>query len=1154
MKISPIKRTSALLAAMAIVLSYTVFPDTVIRSVYASGSQSSSASADTFKTSAPTVASHPQDVTAKPDEAVTFTVSANGAGRLKYQWYYKKAEASDWTVWNGRTTASITPTSNSSWNMMQVRCLVTDDNGSVYSNPATITIDQPLTILTQPKNITVKADTPVTLSVKAQGKGALQYQWYYKKAGASDWVVWKGRTTASVTPSSNSSWNMMKVKCNVTDDNGNVFSNAATIKIDQPLTILTQPDDVTAKAGQTVTFSVKAQGKGALKYQWYYKKAGASDWTLWNGRTTASITPTANSSWNMMKVKCNVTDDNGNVFSGASTVKIDQPLTVLTQPDDVTTKVGQAVTFSVKAQGKGALKYQWYYKKAGASDWTIWNGRTAASISPVSNSSWHLMQVRCMVSDDSRSVFSDAAIITLDLPLSVLTQPNNVTVKPGESVKFSVKAQGNGTLSYQWYYKKADADDWAIWNGRTTASITPTSNSSWNMMQVRCMVSNGADSIYSDAATITIDQPLVILTQPDNITEKPGTNVVCSVKAQGKGTLKYQWYYKEASAENWTVWEDHTTANITFEIDSTWNMKQVRCMVTDDAGSIYSDTATVKIDQPLVILTQPEDVTVKVGSQVKMTVKAQGKGALKYQWHVKKADADSWTIWYGCTSPSISLTSIPNWNMMQMRCLVTDDSGSIFSKTVVVTISQPLKIISVSQPKYIFPDYDESVIIDVKAQGTGVLKYQWYYKNIDATSWTLWSPKKTASASLYIGPTWNKKQVQCVITDAAGNTAKTDPVIVITPAKIFITKQPQKTSAESGKTAKLSVSVQGQNTLSYQWYYKKAGKTNWTTWTGKNTSTISATVDHTWNGAQVYCKITDNKNNSVNSNPAQVTINKQSDKRYFSRTITVKKNSTKIYSGIGTGTSVVGTVSANSTFTVTEWDSDSSDTTWYSFNYNGKKVWIPRTSVNSSISYTSIPDRKYNEGGMPVIYLSPSRQGANLYAVGNTTEQEQMYRVANTLKTILEDEYYCSVYIPPASMKLGLNNRAYDAFTRNSDVYLAIHSNSISNGIKMHGATGFYFPACNQSYQLAQNIVNEMGKIEFQKSIVKNKLVNGMTAYENTGYGEVRDPSYYGIISVLAEVEYHHYEAPARWIINNNDKIARALANSLADTLEMQKK
>ena len=190
-----------------------------------------------------------------------------------------------------------------------------------------------------------------------------------------------------------------------------------------------------------------------------------------------------------------------------------------------------------------------------------------------------------MVSDDSRSVFSDAAIITLDLPLSVLTQPNNVTVKPGESVKFSVKAQGNGTLSYQWYYKKADADDWAIWNGRTTASITPTSNSSWNMMQVRCMVSNGADSIYSDAATITIDQPLVILTQPDNITEKPGTNVVCSVKAQGKGTLKYQWYYKEASAENWTVWEDHTTANITFEIDSTWNMKQVRCMVTDDAGS-----------------------------------------------------------------------------------------------------------------------------------------------------------------------------------------------------------------------------------------------------------------------------------------------------------------------------------------------------------------------------------------------------------------------------------------------------------------------------------------------------------------------------------------------------------------------------------------
>ena len=63
-----------------------------------------------------------------------------------------------------------------------------------------------------------------------------------------------------------------------------------------------------------------------------------------------------------------------------------------------------------------------------------------------------------------------------------------------------------------------------------------------------------------------------------------------------------------------------------------------------------------------------------------------------------------------------------------------------------------------------------------------------------------------------------------------------------------------------------------------------------------------------------------------------------------------------------------------------------------------------------------------------------------------------------------------------------------------------------------------------------------------------------MTAFDNIGYGEVRDPSYFGMISLLAEVEYHDNADSARWIINNPNKIARALANALEKTLDMQKK
>lgn len=735
---------------------------------------------------------------------------------------------------------------------------------------------------------------------------------------------------------------------------------------------------------------------------------------------------------------------------------------------------------------------------------------------------------------------------------TVTAHPQNLTAKPGDIITFTVSASGTGTLKYQWYYKKLGASDWSEWKNHTSASTEAMTNSTWNMIKIRCKITDDNGSVYSDAATVVIDQPLTILTQPKDVTVKVDQPTKFSVSAQGKGAIAYQWYYKKAGASDWSVWKGRTSAKITSTSNSTWNMMQVRCRITDDAGSIDSDAATITVDQPLSILTQPKDVTTKTEQKVKFSVKAQGKGTLKYQWYYQKEGSTSWSIWNRLTAASVVSVSNPTWNLMKVRCKVTDDSGSIYSDAAVVTIDQPLTIIT--QPKDIVTKVGNVIKLSVKAQGTGALTYQWYHKKNGASGWTLWDNHTTATTKALVNSTWDGIQLYCVISDAAGHTVKSDPAIVITSENLKIIEQPEEVLLESGDTASFSVRAYGAGTLSYQWYYKKAGKSDWIEWSGKTTPEISAVADCTWHGMQVYCKVTDSKNKTVNSNTTYAMITKQGDKRYFSRTITVKKNSTKIYTGVGTGTQVITTVPAKRTFTVLEWDNDSNDTTWYSFNYNGRIAWIPRTSVSSTINYTGIPDRKFKDGGIPVIYLSPSRQTANLYAVGNTTEQQQMYRVANVLKKILEEEYYCTVYIPSTGLKLGLKNRAYDAYIRDADVYLAIHSNSLSNGVKMHGATGFYFPACNQSLVLAQNIVNEMGKIEFQKSSVKNKLVNGMTAFDNTGYGEVRDPSYYGMIGVLAEVEYHHYDTPARWIINNTDRIARALANSLEKTLEMQKK
>ena len=271
-----------------------------------------------------------------------------------------------------------------------------------------------------------------------------------------------------------------------------------------PLSITSHPADVTAKAGDSVSFSVKAEGEG-LTYQWYYKKAGQTAWNKWGTRTTATTTATANDTWNGMQVYCKVTDKDGKTSdSNPATITIQRELKITTQPTNKTVKLGDSVTLSLKAEGNG-LTYQWYFKKAGQTSFSKWNNRTHASETVTPNATWDGIQLYCVVKDSSgKSVQSNTVKITVTQDLKITTQPTDKTINLGDSVTLSLKAQGSG-LSYQWYFKKAGQTSFSKWNGRTHASETVTPNATWNGIQLYCVVTDSAgNSVKSGTAKITI--------------------------------------------------------------------------------------------------------------------------------------------------------------------------------------------------------------------------------------------------------------------------------------------------------------------------------------------------------------------------------------------------------------------------------------------------------------------------------------------------------------------------------------------------------------------------------------------------------------------------------------------------------------------------
>ncbi|MBQ1375473.1 MAG: hypothetical protein IIY69_04255, partial [Clostridia bacterium] len=86
------------------------------------------------------------------------------------------------------------------------------------------------------------------------------------------------------------------------------------------------------------------------------------------------------------------------------------------------------------------------------------------------------------------------------------------------------------------------------------------------------------------AVTVTFDDNIEILQQPENQTVALGYSITLSVKAQGTG-LSYQWYYKKEGQTDFRPWPNRIRATETVTPNISWNGIQLYCVVTDKRGN-----------------------------------------------------------------------------------------------------------------------------------------------------------------------------------------------------------------------------------------------------------------------------------------------------------------------------------------------------------------------------------------------------------------------------------------------------------------------------------------------------------------------------------------------------------------------------------------
>lgn len=456
---------------------------------------------------------------------------------------------------------------------------------------ATLHLPKAVQIATQPKDGGAPIGQKVKITVKASGSG-LTYTWYHKNADATDYKK-SSVTGATYSVTVSDAVHGRYVYCVVTDK----FGNTAKTKVVRvyrcnPIKITAQPVNVAVGSGKTAKVTVKATGDG-LKYTWYYAKKGSSTFTK-TTVTTASYSVKMSSSVSGRKVYCVVTDKYGNsVKSNVVTLYKGTPAKITTQPKSTTVVSGKTGKLTLKASGS-SLTYTWYVKYKGASSF-VKVGKNSKTYSFKMASKFSGAQAYCVVKDKYGVTVKSSVVTIKQAPKpAITTQPKSVLQVSGKTVKFTVKASGEG-LKYQWYYAKKGSSSFKKLSGKTSATYSVKVSSSVNGRKYYCLVTDKyGQTVKTSQGTLTMKTVAKITTQPKSITAKNGKTAKVTIKATGDG-LTYAWYYLKPGATKYA--KSSITKNVfSVKMAVAWKNAKVYCVIADKYGNtVKSKVVTLKM-------------------------------------------------------------------------------------------------------------------------------------------------------------------------------------------------------------------------------------------------------------------------------------------------------------------------------------------------------------------------------------------------------------------------------------------------------------------------------------------------------------------------------------------------------------------------------
>ena len=450
---------------------------------------------------APQILAQPSGGHASIGGDFAMNVEAKGSGDIAYQWRLDGVNV------EGATQASLILRDLKMSDAGVYTVSVSNAAGTTTSDEAIVQVLMPVAINSQPKDQSVVSGESVLLDVAVIGSNPITYQWFVGNTQI------EGENNAALRIENVEVDNIGQYHVVASNPVSTVISEFAKLVVNLPPQIVQHPVGQTAVKGDSVQLAVRYSGTGPFEFQWQrngLELEGKVEDTL----VLAQVDVIDDAEYSVI-----VRNPYGFKVSNPAQLKVTLPVTITSQPEDKHVAVDTELNLTVTANGTGPFEYQWFR----GGDAIVGATEAKLSVPDITrkDQGLYIVQIKNMLG----AVLSRNALVVVNEPVSLVTQPKGKNVIEGGYARFWVAATGSEPFSYQWYLNGEPIE------GKTRSSMTVNQAAGEHEGAYTVIVTNPVGFKVSNEAFLNVNTAPRIKTIP-SVVLAPGDSMEVKVEAE----------------------------------------------------------------------------------------------------------------------------------------------------------------------------------------------------------------------------------------------------------------------------------------------------------------------------------------------------------------------------------------------------------------------------------------------------------------------------------------------------------------------------------------------------------------------------------------------------------------------------------------------